>query len=131
MTVSIKTFFDQDTFSFTHLVSDPATGMAAVIDPVLNYDPAAVSISNSSAENLLEEIKQNKEFLFIKSEYKIVKIKLADIKYIESMREYVRIHLVNAKPIMTLSSMKKIEQALPTDLSAQSDSEKGKTTERW
>lgn len=59
------------------------------------------------------ELTQNSEFIFIKSEYKIVKIRLADIKYLESMREYVRIHLLNAKPIMTLSSMKKIEQLLP------------------
>lgn len=64
--------------------------------------------------NAVEEISQNQEFLFIKSEYKIVKIKFDDIKYIESMREYVRIHLTNSKPIMTLSSMKKIEQTMPT-----------------
>jgi two-component system, LytTR family, response regulator LytT len=55
------------------------------------------------------------EFLFIKSEYKIVKIKLNEIKYIEGMREYVRIHIINAKPVMTLMSMKTLEEKLPTD----------------
>lgn len=57
-------------------------------------------------------IEANQKFLFIKSEYKIVRIKLADIKYIEGMREYVRIHLENDKPIMALLSMKKMEEFL-------------------
>ncbi|RPE00812.1 DNA-binding response regulator [Aureibaculum marinum] len=59
------------------------------------------------------EIHSNDKFLFIKSEYKIVRINLVDIKYIEGMREYVRIHLSNDKPIMALMSMKKMEKFLP------------------
>ena len=60
-----------------------------------------------------EELKSNEDFLFIKSEYKIIRVKLSDIKYIEGMREYVRIHLSNEKPLMTLLSMKSLEQQLP------------------
>lgn len=60
-----------------------------------------------------EQLKSDDDFLFIKSEYKIVRIKLDDIKYIEGMREYVRIHLANDKPIMTLLSMKSVEKQLP------------------
>lgn len=59
-----------------------------------------------------EQIKSNDDFLFIKSEYKIIRIKLEDIKYIEGMREYIRIHLANDKPIMTLLSMKAMEAQL-------------------
>lgn len=59
------------------------------------------------------EVKTDETFLFIKSEYKILRITLADIKYIESMREYVRIHLTNEKPVMALMSMKKVEEFLP------------------
>jgi DNA-binding LytR/AlgR family response regulator len=59
-------------------------------------------------------ISGNEEFLFIKSEYKLIRVNFADIKYIESMREYVRIHLVDQKPIMSLMSMKKIEEHLPS-----------------
>jgi len=62
-----------------------------------------------------EEINSDNDFLFIKSEYKIVRVKLSDIKYIEGMREYVRIHLTNEKPIMTLLSMKVVEQQLPSN----------------
>ena len=59
------------------------------------------------------EVHGNDKFLFIKSEYKILRINLSDIKYIEGMREYVRIHLINEKPVMALMSMKKMEGFLP------------------
>ncbi len=58
-------------------------------------------------------VKTDEKFLFIKSDYKIVRIELADIKYIESMREYVRIHIENLPPVMTLMTMKKMEEYLP------------------
>ena len=58
-------------------------------------------------------IKHDEKFLFIKSEYKIVRINLNDIKYIEGMRDYVRIHQVNEKPIMALLNMRKIMEHLP------------------
>ena len=61
------------------------------------------------------EVSKTKDFLMIKSEHKIIRISLADIKYIEGMREYVRIHLVSQKPIMTLMSMKKFEETLPNE----------------
>lgn len=53
------------------------------------------------------------QFLFVKSEYRVVKISIDDIKYIESMRDYVRIHLDSQKPIMTLLSLSKLYGALP------------------
>ncbi|HEY9115069.1 MAG TPA: LytTR family DNA-binding domain-containing protein [Bacteroidales bacterium] len=61
-----------------------------------------------------EELNTNANHLFIKSDYKIIRLELDKILYIEGMREYVRIHLENAKPVMTLISMKKIEQKLPS-----------------
>lgn len=60
-------------------------------------------------------IEGNDKFLFIKSEYKVLRINLSDIKYIEGMREYIRIHLTSQKPIMTIISMKRIEEFLPQD----------------
>lgn len=59
--------------------------------------------------------KPSDNHLFVKSGYKLVRIELDDIKYIESMHEYVRIHLCNDKPVMTLGSMKAIEEQLPPD----------------
>jgi two-component system LytT family response regulator len=42
-----------------------------------------------------------------------VRINLNDIQYIEGMKEYVRIHLDGQKPVMTLLSMKSLEEKLP------------------
>ena len=61
-----------------------------------------------------ENLKISSDHLFIKSEYKVIRIEIDKILYIEGMREYVRIHLENSKPVMTLLSMKKIEQKLPS-----------------
>ena len=58
---------------------------------------------------------QRPDHLFVKADYKIVRIELSDIKYIESMHEYVKIHLTDGKPVMTLLSLKSIEEQLPSD----------------
>lgn len=68
-----------------------------------------------NTEQKRDAAKASSDHLFVKSEYKIMRIELSDIKYIESMHEYVRIHLVNEKPVMTLISMKTIEEQLPEE----------------
>jgi DNA-binding LytR/AlgR family response regulator len=55
------------------------------------------------------------EYLFVKSDYKLLRVKFNEIRYIEGMREYVRIHTLSSKPIMTLMSMKSLEDKLPGD----------------
>ena len=55
------------------------------------------------------------EYLFIKSDYKIVRVNLNDIIYIEGMREYVRIHQTNGKSLMPLISLRILEEQLPSD----------------
>ncbi len=60
-----------------------------------------------------EQDKNAKDHIFIKSEYKVLKVKLNNIKYIQGMHEYVKIHLTDGKPIMTLLSLKKMEKELP------------------
>jgi len=52
--------------------------------------------------------------MFLKTDYKVVRINTGDIRYIEGMSEYLRIHLDGQpKPIIVLLSMKKIEERLP------------------
>ena len=68
-----------------------------------------------NASNQKESIKATASHLFVKSEYKLIRIELDDIKYIESQHEYVKIHLVNSTPVMTQMSMKTIEEQLPSD----------------
>ena len=64
----------------------------------------------------LPEIHQNRDYLFIKSEYRIIRINFKDIKYIESKREYVKIFLEGSEPITTLMSIKKLEETLPGNM---------------
>ena len=53
--------------------------------------------------------------IFVKTDYRVVKIAISDIRYIEGMSEYLKIHLESLpKPIVTLLSMKKMEEFLPT-----------------
>jgi two-component system LytT family response regulator len=57
----------------------------------------------------------NSEYLFVKSGYKIVRISLDDIIFIEGKREYVSIHLANGKSLMPLMSLRLLEEQLPSD----------------
>ncbi len=62
-----------------------------------------------------ETVTMSKESLFVKSEYKLIRIQLTDISYIESANEYIQIHLDTEKPITTLVRLKTIEAELPKD----------------
>ncbi len=56
------------------------------------------------------------ESVFVKSEYKLVKIAFQDILYIEGLKDYVKIYLENnSKPVMSLLSLKAMEEKLPAD----------------
>jgi DNA-binding LytR/AlgR family response regulator len=52
--------------------------------------------------------------IFLKTDYRIVKVSISDIRYIEGMSEYLKVWIEGeAKPIVTLLSMKKMEERLP------------------
>ncbi|MEI2416399.1 MBL fold metallo-hydrolase [Orrella sp. JC864] len=50
----VQAFFDEATHTVTYLVADPATCQAAVIDPVLDYDPASGTAATVSADRVLD-----------------------------------------------------------------------------
>lgn len=52
--------------------------------------------------------------LFFKTEHRVVRININDIRYIEGMSEYLKIYIDNQKPLVVLLSMKKLEERLPT-----------------
>ena len=59
-------------------------------------------------------LSEEKEFLFVKSEYKQLRIKLADVLYFEGLKDYIKIWLKdNPKAILTLMSLKSLEEELP------------------
>jgi two-component system LytT family response regulator len=62
-----------------------------------------------------ESVQTTQDSLFVKSEYKMVRIFLSEIKYIESANEYIQIHLINDEPVTTLIRLKTMEEQLPKD----------------
>ena len=65
-------------------------------------------LNQNKLNNTQDEIKH----IFVKSEFKIVKIDIEDIQFIESMKDYVKIFR-NNKAIFTLMTMKSLEELLP------------------
>ena len=57
MPAVIKHFFDAPTFTFTYVVHDPETKQGVVIDPVLNYEPAAGKCTTESVKHLVNYVK--------------------------------------------------------------------------
>lgn len=53
----IRSFFDQDTFTVTHVIADPATARAAIIDSVLDFDAASGRTSFASADKVIDYIR--------------------------------------------------------------------------
>jgi DNA-binding LytR/AlgR family response regulator len=52
--------------------------------------------------------------LFLKTDYRIVKVSIPDIRYVEAMSEYLKVWIEGeSKPIITLLSMKKMQEHLP------------------
>jgi glyoxylase-like metal-dependent hydrolase (beta-lactamase superfamily II) len=49
----VQSFFDPGTWTVSHVVSDPATRRAAVIDPVLDFDLKSGSTGTASADKVL------------------------------------------------------------------------------
>lgn len=62
-----------------------------------------------------ESLHTTSDSLFVKSEHKMIRIILSEIKYIESSNEYIQIHLINNEPVTTFIRLKTIEEQLPKD----------------
>lgn len=63
---------------------------------------------------LLQRPKEEIDSIFVKSEYKLVQIELKNILYVEGLKDYIKIYEEGeAKPILSLMSMKAMEELLP------------------
>ena len=62
---------------------------------------------------LKQDVYRRDRFMFVKSDYKLQRICLDDILYIEGLKDYVRFYLKNGEKVMSLMSMKKLEEYLP------------------
>lgn len=53
----VKSFFDEATFTVSHVVRDPGSDVCAIIDSVLDYDPASGRTAHASADALIDYVK--------------------------------------------------------------------------
>jgi len=77
----------------------------------VNKAQKRLSLSTPSNNNISEK---KQDYLLVKSEHKIHRVKLEDIFFIQSMREYVAYHTPEGR-ILSLNSLKKLEQELPAN----------------
>ena len=73
------------------------------------------TVPNESSEDSLRTVpNESDDTIFVKTDYKVIKLAISDIRYIEGMSEYLKIYLEGQqKPVVTLLSMKKMEDYLP------------------
>jgi len=62
-----------------------------------------------------KEVRKAPDFLFVKSEHRLLKVMLDDILWLEAMRDYVAIHHTKGRKILTLQSLRSFEEILPHD----------------
>ncbi len=59
MNAHVEPFFDPTTFTYSYVVSDPQTCQCAVIDSVLDYDPASGRTSHATAQRLVDHVREH------------------------------------------------------------------------
>jgi two-component system, LytTR family, response regulator LytT len=122
----VKSLTDKPYVVFTTAYSDYALegfqvdAVDYLLKPITfsNFLKAANKVKNLvelTANSQKESIGTTASHLFVKSEYKLIRIELDDIKYIESQHEYIKINLISSSPVMTQLSLKSIEEQLPSD----------------
>lgn len=85
-----------------------------------NY-PEFLKAANKAMERLSLQSEKSlsgsqPNFIFVKSEYRQVKINLEEVSYFEGLKDYIKIWLTSqAKPVLTLMSLKTLEEELPQD----------------
>ena len=55
----VETFFDPTTYTYSYVVSDPSAAVCAIIDSVLDYDPASGRVDTTSAQQIIDYVKTN------------------------------------------------------------------------
>lgn len=54
--LNVQPFFDPETYSYSYVVADPAQREAAIIDPVLNYDPTSGQLCHQSMQSIIDYV---------------------------------------------------------------------------
>ncbi|HEU0126935.1 MULTISPECIES: LytR/AlgR family response regulator transcription factor [Flavobacterium] len=81
----------------------------------LRASSKVLQLHEEANNNQIQNIVGDDEFIFLKVEYQWVRISLKDICYIESLKDYVKVHLEDSqKALLSLISLKALEEKLPS-----------------
>jgi len=85
----------------------------------ISFERLLQAVNKYLGENLdnsipkeMEIIPDKNDFIFVRSDRKMIKINFSDIKYVESISDYIKIHLID-KAIVTRETITNIEARLP------------------
>lgn len=83
----------------------------------ISFDRFEKAIKKSISLHTLKQAAQpsGDAYLFVRSEYRMIKIETDDIVYIEGLEDYIKIHLATGKPVLTLMTLKTALEKLPAD----------------
>ena len=73
----------------------------------------AVSKATAALEYKNQQAGSGAQFISVRADYSVHRVPLADIRYIEGLDDYLKIHLENAKPIVARMTMKNMVEMLP------------------
>lgn len=89
-----------------------STAAASAPTPTANEEPPAAATQTATTAQANSDAEQ---VLIVKADHKIHRIRVANILYIEGLREYVTIYVPGEK-IITLESLRRLEETLPADM---------------
>jgi two-component system, LytTR family, response regulator len=68
-------------------------------------------LENSAA---LSQSNNDDDSIFLKTDHRVIRASIADIRYVEGMSEYLKIYIEGQRPVLMLLSMKRMEERLPS-----------------
>lgn len=81
-----------------------------------NWVRLRTSANGSGSDTSVADTPTGDGSIFVKSEYKLIRISIEDILYVEGLKDYVKIYTCShERPILSLMSMHVIEENLPAD----------------
>lgn len=99
---------DLEKIAVSRKINSQFNGLEAGLEPIRELNQQGF---RQEAANEIRQLYDQNDFILVKNEYKLIKIQVKDILYIEGKGNYIAIHTTKFK-LLTLQTMKKLESFL-------------------